>query len=501
MTVRIAVSGDVLLLLVVQWLVVLGLLSYVPHNRKPTAAMAWLLLMALVPVLGIALFFAIGNTKLSRRRRERQRAADAAIVELGHHTSSAAAWAEPDGAWCTDRFRALIRQNEALSKLPVTSGNGVTVLTDYDGIIREVVERVDAARRVVLVECYALALDDVTRPLFAACERAVGRGVEVYVLFDTWGSAKYRGYRAMKRELTRIGAHWRRVLPLVVTPREINRPDLRNHRKLIVVDGEWAYIGSQNLIERSYQRRDGIVYDELVARLTGPVVGQCEEVFSADWFSETGRIPGPILDRIRALAGTAAASVERPRTEVSEDVHAQLVPSGSNYDDTNNLKLFVALLYAARRRVVITNPYFIPDESLITAIVSAVKRGVEIVIVNSAAMDQRVVGYAQRSYYEQMITAGVQLYLYDAPTLLHSKHITVDDDIAVVGSSNMDIRSFELNLECVVVAYDAAVVDQLRRQQARDLARSHLVTLDEWRHRSALTRFQEGLARLASALQ
>jgi cardiolipin synthase len=150
---------------------------------------------------------------------------------------------------------------------------------------------------------------------------------------------------------------------------------------------------------------------------------------------------------------------------------------------------------------VITNPYFVPDDALLTAVISAVKRGVEVIIINSEAKDQWMVGHAQRSYYQQLLEAGVTIYLHNAPILLHSKHVTVDDDIAVVGSSNMDIRSFQLNLECVVVLYDKSVVAKLNEIQEKNIANSHMITLDNWGRRSIFKELLDSIARLTAALQ
>jgi cardiolipin synthase A/B len=161
----------------------------------------------------------------------------------------------------------------------------------------------------------------------------------------------------------------------------------------------------------------------------------------------------------------------------------------------------VEMIYAARKSVVITNPYLVPTEAIMEAMTSAALRGVQVTIINSEVMDQWAVGHAQRSYYQQLLTAGVKIYLYKAPILLHSKHMTVDDDIALLGSSNMDIRSFELDLEVTMIAYDKNVVKDLRKVQAHDMARSKQVKLGSWKKRGIQEKFSESVARLTSAVQ
>ncbi|MCA9344982.1 cardiolipin synthase A, partial [Candidatus Saccharibacteria bacterium] len=152
-------------------------------------------------------------------------------------------------------------------------------------------------------------------------------------------------------------------------------------------------------------------------------------------------------------------------------------------------------------KIVITNPYFVPDEPILDAITSAAIRGVDVTIINSESMDQWMVGHAERSYYSELMSAGIKIYLHKSPVLLHSKHITIDDDIAVIGSSNMDIRSFELNLECIVVAYSKSVVKDLQKVQKLDLSKSKKVNPKTWEQRTTMAKFLDSVARLTAALQ
>lgn len=471
--------------LIIDWLIRVVFIIYVPRGRKPTAAMAWLLTILIIPIVGALLFLIIGSPKLSIRRRRQQDSIDA-LIESATRSSSEI----PAGLTTLehDRYAPLIKQNKALGKLPAHRGNSMTIIDDYQMMIDDTIHSVNQAKKFVYIEYFIIAYDSSTKPFFDALEDAVKRGVDVYVLFDAVGSHKYDGFKRMTRKLTSIGVIWHEMLPLRFNPKHYNRPDLRNHRKIVVIDGTTAYLGSFNMIERAYQRKDGVIYDELVVRMTGPIVDQCAAIFSGDWFSETNEAPGTLIEPIVA-------------DEKNDGVLAQMLPSGPAYDNENNLKLFVSLLYTAKKRVVITNPYFVPDDALLTAVISAVKRGVSVTIINSAVKDQWMVGHAQRSYYKQLLEAGVVIYLRNAPVLLHSKHVTVDDDIAVIGSSNMDIRSFQLNLECVVVAYDTTVVEKLVEIQEKNIAQSHLVTLETWGRRSFIKELLDNIARLTASLQ
>lgn len=253
----------------------------------------------------------------------------------------------------------------------------------------------------------------------------------------------------MKRRFKKAGIHYKAMLPISLRPRAYSRPDLRNHRKIVAIDNHIAFVGSLNMIEATYARKDQIHYTELVAKMTGPVASEAAAIVASDWYLET--------------AETLSHHVTMPVATPAGTVLTQMVPSGPGYAYQNNLKLFVSLIYRANRSIHITNPYFVPDETLIAAITAASKRGVKVSILNSQAMDQWMVGHAQRSYYEQLLEAGIDIRLFPAPELIHSKYMVVDDEVAVVGSSNLDIRSFELNLENSTVFYDASVAATLSR--------------------------------------
>jgi cardiolipin synthase A/B len=314
---------------------------------------------------------------------------------------------------------------------------------------------------------------------------ARARGVRCRVLVDYLGSRRY--VRPLFKRLKQAGVEAHTVLPLALIGRERLRPDLRNHRKIVVVDGQVGFTGSQNMINRTYNRGTDLVYDELVARLSGPVALQLDAAFISDWFSETGEL----LD---VAEGT-------PRSEApqqTDGVLAQALPSGSAYDTENNLELFVSLLYAAASSAVIITPYFVPEESLLLAITSAARRGVDVRLVVSGEADQFLVSRAQRSYYEELLDAGVRIFLYPPPTLLHTKTMHIDDDIVVVGTSNMDIRSFQLNLELSMVFYNRGVSSALAEIERGYLARCAEVDLATWRRRSLLSRLVQNTARLVS---
>ncbi|GAA2442991.1 cardiolipin synthase [Agromyces soli] len=461
----------------------------VPRNRRPTAGMAWLLAIFFIPILGALIFLLIGNPKLPRGRRKRQAEVDRFIRESTHGVERAS---DPSG-W-PDWFEGVVRLNRNLGAMPLIGSNSAHLIGDYEGSLAAMTDAVHDAKRYVHVEFYIFAYDRTTAAFFDALGAAVGRGVEVRVLLDHIASARVAGYRQTLRKLDEMGVRWQLMLPVQPWRWKYQRPDLRNHRKILVVDGEIGFLGSQNVIDRSYNKksnqRRGLKWKELVARLEGPIVSGLDAIFATDWYLETDEPPQrDEFDGAFSQPGEAQA------------LDCQVVPSGPGFPNENNLKLFLALLYAAREKLIITSPYFVPDEAMLRAISGATQRGVHVELFVSEIGDQALVYHAQRSYYEALLRAGVRIYMYKAPYILHAKHFTVDDEVAVIGSSNMDIRSFELNAEVSLLVRGSSFVREMRQIEDGYRRDSRELTLDEWLKQPLRSTVLDNLARLTSALQ
>lgn len=466
-------------------------LIIIPRDRKPTAAMAWLLAIFLIPFVGILLYLLIGNIRLPKQRMARQEEADRMIAERADAVDLVADHA----SWPTWFDRA-VAQNTKLTGLPATSGNRATLIDDYQGSIDAMAADIAAAKRFVHVEFFIVALDDTTRGFFAAMEDAVRRGVRVRLLMDHIASSKVPLHKATVAELDRIGVEWHYLLPVRPFKGQWQRPDLRNHRKILVVDGTVGHMGSQNLIDRSYDSpknlKRGLKWQELVARVSGPAVAELNAVFRSDWYAETGEVLGDDAN---------VPATELPVDTSADAIDCQVVPSGPAFESENNLRQFLTLVNSAQERVIITSPYFVPDEAMVYAITSAKLRGLDVQLFVSEIGDQGGVWHAQRSYYRALLTAGVRIWLYPGPFILHAKHLSIDDDVAVIGSSNMDIRSFALNFEVTMLVRGASFVAGMRAVEARYRELGRELTLEEWNREPASATFLDGIARLTSALQ
>lgn len=472
---------------VVDLVIRIVVLGVIPGNRRPTTAMAWLLCIFFLPYIGLILFLMFGNSRLSRRRREKQAEVNQSILE-GTRVIAEQVPSYEGPSW----VNSAIELNRNLGFFPALGANSVQLIKGYQESLDAMAAEVRTAKDFVNAEFYIMSSDASTENLFLELEAAADRGVRVRVLFDHIGSLRVPEYRKMIRRLKASQIQWRRMLPLLPVKGQWRRPDLRNHRKILVVDGRVGYTGSQNVIESSYRKKKnakvGRQWVELMARLEGPIVGTLNVMFATDWSSETEE----------SLESQLATHHWKT---YSGGVLCQVVPSGPGFVTENNLRLFNTLLYSAKERITISSPYFVPDDSLLYAITTAAQRGVRVELFVSEVGDQFLVHHAQRSYYEALLKAGVKIFLYPKPLVLHAKHFTVDEDVAVIGSSNMDMRSFSLNLEVSVMMIDKEVVQEMHEVQEEYRAVSRELFLHEWINRPILARYVDNVARLTATLQ
>lgn len=463
------------------------MLFVVPGRRKPSSANAWLLLIMIAPTIGVLIYYMFGDPKLPKERRRLRREVDAlSSKELDAlKTKHAQLFARINN----DSFRPIARLATVLGGMPPMNGNDVKIVTGYKDAYDILIKDIDGAKEYVHIEYFIATYDKTTAPIFKAIERATKRGVKVRFLYDRVVSRRYPGQKKMRLFLQDHGVEVRSMLPLNLIPgRKFMRPDLRNHRKIVVIDGRIVHTGSQNLIDRSYHRRDGLYYEEVVLRMRGPIVWQFNNIFRADWYAETRE---PLLELVE----------DEDMPNSSGSVVAQVLPSGPAHDHDNNLKFYTSMVHAAKERVGIVVPYFIPDESFLDALTAAAQRGVHVTMINSEAIDKLLAGHSQRSYYDELLEAGVEVYLYDAPVFLHAKQLLIDNEVAIVGSSNLDIRSFELDLEITSILYDKGVVAELDKLEKIYMKKSRRITLTSWESRPIRIKLLERLARLTAAFQ
>jgi len=462
----------------VEWSIRLTMMVIVPMRRSPEAARSWLILVFLLPIPALLTYLIIGRPTYPRWRRERFLMLPAVFAAASKEISHSRYCRRPDLPSHLSGPAMLV---EKLGQFPTVGGNHFELISNYDGVINRLIDDIDAAQKTVHLLYYIFADDETGLRVVDALERAAQRGVRCRVLIDAIGSRQWA--RNIVKLLVPAGVEVHLALRVGLLHRKSARADLRNHRKMAVIDSRVGYLGSQNIINAEF--REGVVNEELVARVLGPVATEIQAVFIADWFMETNEeLANPVLF---------------PHNPPGGGVVAQILPTGPDYPGAGLGDLIVSLVHGARERVIITTPYFVPDESLLQALKMAVLRGVEVALVVSQMTDQILVKLAQRSFYSELLLAGVQVHLY-RENFLHAKHITFDDEIALLGSSNVDIRSFVLNAEVSLIAFDKSVVKQLGQEQNRYFASSRALNLKDWEKRPLLNKVAENVARLASPL-
>ena len=479
-------------------------LGVVPKHRRASTSTAWLLLIFLWPLLGVPLYFIFGSWWAMGRRLDDDPEARALVdaIVAGSTAPQPASYEVPTGPdglpFGSDGDTAsIMRLSGNLSGFPASAGRVGSLYNDTAETFRAMAASIDAATHHVNALYYQTSWDEYTAPFYEALGRAVARGVTVRLLVDHHGMRTIPGHRDFRRRLNAMGIEWHEMLPFAPLRGQIRRPDLRNHRKILVIDGREAYIGSHNLVAHDYDtpsyQKAGMLYDDTSVSVRGPIVAQIQAVFAVDWYYACKEVLTP-----EVLAPPAAQETgEREEEQASA---MQIIPSGPAYRGEPNLRAFVHMISSARTHVSITSPYFIPDEALMTALTNAALSGVTVELFVSEQFDQFLVGHAQRSYYGPLLKAGVRIHLYHKPRMLHSKYMIVDGSLCIIGSSNMDVRSFGLNYEIVLVADSARLVEMLHGNDERTRQVSRELTYEEWRGQPWHVHYVDNVCRLGSSL-
>ena len=429
------------------FIVILGRIILRPQ-REPASRLAWLIATIAVPVVGILAYLLLGEARISAKRRARYAAIEA---HLPHpHDNADVRRRLARSAWAAPFALA-----ETVNALPPTAGNRAHLAADSNAAIREMVEDIDNAKSTVHLCFYIWLADNNGFRIKDALVRAARRGVKVRVLADALGS---RGFirSAYWIELENAGVDARIARPIggLIWTLIRGRFDLRNHRKQLIIDNRIAWCGSQNLADPEFRIKSKYApWVDIMTRWEGPVVRDCQFVFAADWESEGGDDIGDLLQ-----------DDAEPPAAADPGIAAQVIATGPNVRYAAMTACFTALIHSARRELVVTTPYFVPDEQLLFALLDCARRGVATVMIVPHRNDSRVVAGASRSYYADLVDAGVKLYEY-RPGLLHAKTMVVDGEVALIGSANLDRRSFELNFENNILLRDKAFAAELRTRQ------------------------------------
>jgi cardiolipin synthase A/B len=467
--------------------VVLIISSRVIMRRPPSGvALAWMVLVAFVPLVGAMFYMMVGERRVGQRRARRIAAIRSDYAKLAEQGIRRGLTQIP---WDKHRpeARGMDRLGTCLVGIPTVAGSMAKFYSKSEEILRTLVADIDNARKSVLMEFYIWSEGGAADDVLDALIRAAQRGVSCRVLIDAVGARPWWKGRQPWR-LREAGVQVQPALPVNLFQVLISRNDLRLHRKVVVIDGHAAWTGSMNLVDPRYFKQDAHVgqWVDAMVRLEGSVVAPLAMTMIGDWMLETAES----LDEIIA---SAELGVVGPRG--TEDI--QVVPSGPSEGDDGLLQMLLAVINSAREELVLTTPYFVPDDSMLRALRGAAGRGVCVEMILPERVDSLLTRYASRSYYDDLLDIGVRIQLYQKG-LLHTKSITADRRISMFGTVNLDMRSLWLNYEVALFVYGTAFASQLHALQQSYLQDCRRLDRQQWRQRPKSTRFIENTLRLVS---
>lgn len=451
-------------------------------GRRPSVAMAWILAVIAIPVAGLIAYFLVGENNFGRRRAARHaailREVDRPEVHAPGDPRARLLQLDPGQT-------QLARLAESVSHGPALAGNALELSGDSAANIDAMARDIDAARAHVHLLTYIYLLDASGKRIAQALLGAAKRGVTVRLLVDGVGSKAFLR-SDLRRTLEAGGVRVAEALPVSLLRLAVARLDIRNHRKLLVVDGVIAWMGSQNVADASFAPKARYApWVDCMVRVRGPLVRELQLVFVEDWYMEHQEDLDPTLN-------------VQPEFDAS-GMTAQVVATGPNFGNDSMTTLLQAAVHLAREEIVLTTPYYVPDPPMQAALAVAARRGVRVHLVVPRRNDSWLVQRASRAFYGDLLHADVTIHEFTGG-LLHAKTMVVDRMTSVVTSANLDRRSFEINFEMGVLVYDAAFCERLRQLQETYMSRSLRVDRATWELRPLGRRLLESTAGLLSPL-
>lgn len=448
--------------------------------------LAWVALLFLVPLVGAILYLIFGDIQLGARRAARAAALTPPYQEWLRQRAKALA---ADLGDRSEQARVLNRHIYRTLGMPTVSGNRLEVLDEWKGILEQWVEEIDGAESHVFMEFYIWYPGGLADAVLEACMRAARRGVTCRILLDSVGSDRFLKSAVCSRA-RHAGLEITEALPAGVIKGFFQRQDIRMHRKVVVIDGRVGYTGSLNLADAGIFKQSAGVgqWVDVMVRIEGPGVSLLSSVFMKDWLAECGQ------DGAVRFEHAGPEESRRPGR-----VRVQPVPSGPGFFNQAIYQTLLTAIFSSRNRMILTTPYFVPDDPISAALATAARRGVEVILVVPERIDSHLVEYASRSHFEALLEAGVRIARFRGG-LLHAKTITIDDDVVFIGSVNLDQRSFWINYEITLLVYDAGFRRDVEALQRRYLETSTFLDLERWKRRPFPSRLYENVVRLLSPL-
>lgn len=478
------------LLLSSHWIIAMILaIRIINHRLAVGTSLAWLFILFFLPYVGIVAYLLFGESSLGKKREKKSkeiRIFYQAFVQK-HMADILEAPLKIDA-----RFDNMSKVASIKTNFFARDGNNIELLAGAVDVFAAMKADIENAKETCLLEFYIIDAQGRAKELLDALCDASARGVECQILADAYGS---KGFFKSEwpQKLRDAGIYVEDSLSVGFWRNFAKRSDLRNHRKILAIDSEIAYTGSFNLVDPEFFKIDAGVGEwiDIMLRCRGPVVRPLSAIYYGDLAVENDKSMELTLENVSLYAEKYLAMQDEG------DMVAQVIPSGPDQDRVVIVEALVSAFYAAKEKIMITTPYFVPDDAVLLALVNAAHRGVDITIIVPKKVDSKFVLFASHSYYDELLAAGIKIQAFD-DGLLHSKIITIDNDFCFVGTVNMDIRSFYLNLEVTIAIYNSNFVAQIHTLIQKYLTQCKKINYDDWQKRPLIKRFIENAVRLTS---
>ena len=467
------------LLLIIEILYLLTVVSIVvvviSENRNPIKTVAWILAVLFLPFIGI-IWYAIFGQDTTRKhiisKRMYSKLKRRPLDEMG----------TPVEIKVPDEHENLVELLRNIDYNPLLGGNDVKIFTNAKDKFEHLFADIENAKEHIHIEYYVLQCDEIGEKFKNVLIRKAKEGIEIRIIYDSFGSRKLK--KQFIEDFRMAGIEIEPFLKLSWSS-FTSRLNYRNHRKIIVIDGQVGYVGGMNIADRYIKGFDWGEWRDTHARIEGKGVQGLQSVFLIDWYF---------------VSQTLITSRKYfPLLENFGDVPMQIVNSGPLIDDKNISHGIIQAIYDSKKSIFIQTPYFLPPEAMIDALHAAAIRGVDVRVMISKRSDVALVQKASRSYIKSILESGVKVYFYKKG-FLHSKMMVFDDSLTLIGSANFDTRSFEQNFEVEAFIYSEEVAIEANEIFVEDQSHSEQVVLKEWLKRPLLQRFFESVLRLFAPL-
>jgi len=459
-------------------------------TKNTTKALAYLMLVVFVPIIGIIIYFSFGVNYRIRKMYDKKLLTNAQLqsnLEKRLITYSKGVLKEGDDNVQDNKKLVNLILKDNLS--PLTNNNNVKLLLNGEEKFPDVLASIAQAKHHIHIEYYIFEDDNIGNEIIELLIKKVAEGVEVRFIYDDFGSRSIR-----KKQVKRLRDAGAKVFPFykIKLIALANRINYRNHRKIIVIDGHTSFVGGINVSDRyinTEPNKNKTFWRDTHLKIEGPATWYLQYLFLCDW-------------NFCAQDEMSINDDFFPPKEFfhsTEDKHVQITASGPDSDVPTIKFALLQAINLAEKEILITTPYFIPSKSIMDALLISGKSGVHVKLLVPGQSDSKLVNAAACSYYADLLKSGVEIYRYQKG-FVHAKTMVIDNEIAIVGTANMDVRSFDLNFEVNAIVYDEEITNELRTAFYKDLEVSTIIDLKEWLSRPTYYRFLDKLARLFSPM-